>query len=336
MARFKREFEEEYGSHSLPFVDNGYAQALDLAKKDLKFLLVILVSPEHDDTIPFIQEVLLAPEVAAFLNEPNHDIILWAGNILDSEAYQVSTGLKCTKLPTSVLIAHTPERGAATMSVMARIAGHVTPNEYVTQLRTVIDKHKAPLLAERAAREAQHFDRNIRQEQDNAYERSLARDRERVRQRKEAETAAATAEKEAAQRAAAADLHKANLRQWQMWRAANLEEEPTLSEEGSVRIGLKMPGTAQRITRRFRGAADIEEVYAFVECYGIHSSADVVGASPDPPTGFKHEYKFRIVSPIPRQIYSLEDGGSIMERIGKSGNLIVEPVVDEEDDEDVT
>lgn len=51
-ARFIREFEEEYGGQSegLPFFENGYAQAFDLAKKNLQFLLVVLISPEHDET----------------------------------------------------------------------------------------------------------------------------------------------------------------------------------------------------------------------------------------------------------------------------------------------
>lgn len=55
---------------------------------------------------------------------------------------------------------------------------------------------------------------------------------------------------------------------------------------------------------------------------------------PSPPNDFKHNYSFRIVSPIPRQVYSLEEGGSILERIGRSGNLIVEPITEEEDEED--
>ncbi|CAI4218260.1 unnamed protein product [Parascedosporium putredinis] len=52
-SRFKREFEEEYGPNELPWFEGGFAQAQDLAKKDLKFLLFVLVSPEHDETEAF-------------------------------------------------------------------------------------------------------------------------------------------------------------------------------------------------------------------------------------------------------------------------------------------
>ena len=67
-ARFMREFEEEYGvTHgTLPFHEGGYAQAFDLAKRDLKYLLVVLLSPEHDDTAPFVRDTLLSPDSVSY------------------------------------------------------------------------------------------------------------------------------------------------------------------------------------------------------------------------------------------------------------------------------
>ena len=127
-ARFAREFEEEYGAHSLRFFENGYAQAYDLAKKDLKFLLVILISPEHDDNSIFIRETLLAETTVNYLNDPLNNIILWAGNVQDSEAYQISNALNCSKFPFSALIAHTPQDSASTMSTIARITFLLRPS----------------------------------------------------------------------------------------------------------------------------------------------------------------------------------------------------------------
>jgi FAS-associated factor 2 len=45
-------------------------------------------------------------------------------------------------------------------------------------------------------------------------------------------------------------------------------------------------------------------------------------------------YKFRLVSPMPRTVYGIEEGGTIGDRIGRNGNLIVEPIRKEDDDED--
>ncbi|KAK0320506.1 hypothetical protein LTR82_008621 [Friedmanniomyces endolithicus] len=84
-ARFIRDFETEYNlsphSNTLPFAESGYAQAFDQAKRDLRFLLVVLLSPEHDDTAQFVRDTLLAPEIVAFLNDSaKHELVLWAGS----------------------------------------------------------------------------------------------------------------------------------------------------------------------------------------------------------------------------------------------------------------
>jgi FAS-associated factor 2 len=329
-ARFKREFEEEYGHHSLPLFDGGYNQALDLAKRDLKFLLVILISPEHDNTSNFTRDTLLSPDVSSFINDPANNIILWGGNVQDSEAYQASTQLRCTKFPFSALIAHTPRQGPNTMSTVARLAGYMPPRTYVAKLQSAIATYSEQLDTVRAARTAQQLERTLRQEQDTAYERSLTQDRERARLRREAEAAVAAAQKKAAEEAVAAENYAKNLRQWKLWRAATLTPEPDADSKDSIRIGLRFPKSAERVTRRFCADASIEELYAFVECYEVLKQEGVLENIREP-IGFKHEYGFRLVSPMPRIMYSLEEGGSIRERLGKSGNLIVEPTVEEDE-----
>jgi FAS-associated factor 2 len=327
-ARFKREFEEEYGPNTLPFFDGGYAQARDLAQRDLKFLLVVLMSPEHDVMSTFVQDTLLSPEVTGFLNDPANNTILWAGNVQDSEAYQVSNGLRCTKFPFSALITHTPREGSTAMSTVARLAGYMPASTYVAKIQSAIVTYSEQLASVRSARSAQQFERSLRQEQDSAYERSLAQDRERARQRREAEAAAAAEEKKAAEAAAAAESYAAKLDQWKRWRAAHIDPEPGSEAPNTVRIGLRMPESAERVTRKFGADASIEELYAFVECYETlkqGSSSEKVSK----PEDFEHRYGFRLVTPMPRTVYGLEEGGTIGQRIGKSGNLIVEPILED-------
>ena len=325
-ARMKREFEEEYGSNNLSFYEGGYAQALDLAKKDLKFLLIILMSPEHDDTTSFIRDTLLSSEVQAFINNPANDIILWAGDVRDSEAYQVSTALTCNKFPFTALVAHPPQISSTAMSIITRLTGPMPASTYIAKLQNAITAHTEQLATVRAARSAQNFERNLRQEQDSAYERSLAQDRERARLKREAEAAAAQEEKRALEKAEAAATLAQKKAQWRQWRAMTIPAEPSPDSKDVVRIALKMPEAA-RITRRFRGSAAIEELYAFVECYDlVKDGTDVEGDSK--PTGYEHKYDFRLVSTLPRVVYEPEEGGTIVERVGKNGNLIVEPITD--------
>ena len=174
----------------------------------------------------------------------------------------------------------------------------------------------------------------MRQEQDSAYERSLAQDRERARVKKEAEAAAAEEERrEKAEAEAAETLAKVKL-QWRKWRASRIEPEPSADTKDVVRIAIKMPEhlEAARVTRRFKGQDDIEKLYAFVECYEFLSD-ESVSTEVSKPEGYKHEFDFRLVQTLPRVVYEVAEGGTIGERVGRSGNLIVEQIKPDEDEE---
>lgn len=321
-SRFKREFEEEYGPNDLPWFEGGFAQAQDLAKKELKFLLFVLISPEHDDTESFIRETLLTQQVVSFINDTNNGIILWGGNVLDSEAYQVSTEYNCTKFPFSGLVCLTPKHGSTRMGTVKRIVGPIPPPKYVSELRSAIEKYSPELIAVKSERVARDAARNIRDEQDSAYERSLAQDRERARRRREEAAEAAEAERRAAEEAEAS-ARKAELREkWRLWRAGRIEVEPEAGTKGAVRIALKMPERAggQRVVRRFKGEAPMEELYAFAECHDLLSDAKDGAEEPE---GYTHEYDFAIASVMPRKVYEAS-AEAMRDVIGSSGNLIVE------------
>ena len=333
-ARFIREFEEEYGSQSnqgLPFFESGYAQAFDLAKKNLQFLLVVLTSPEHDETASFVHDTLLSPDVVEFIRNPANNVILWAGNVQDSEAYQVSVALSCTKFPFTALIVHMPQVSSTAMGIATRISGPTPPAQFIAKLKAAMQQHTAQLDRVRGQRAEQQATRNIREQQDSAYERSLATDRERARKKKEAAELAAREEKEALARSHAIEQYTQNLARWRKWRASTLLSEPGPEVKDAVRISLRMP-SAERVVRRFAHDAHIEELYAFVECYDVLSNSPSEKA--DEPEGFEHQYKFQLVSPIPREVFELKQGGTIKQRIGRSGNLIVERTDLVDDDEE--
>ncbi|KAH0547843.1 hypothetical protein FGG08_000101 [Glutinoglossum americanum] len=331
-ARFIREFEEEYGSSEIPFLECGYAQALDRAQKNLEFLLVILISPEHDDTSSYVRETLLSPEVVDFIKNPQNNIIVWAGSVQDSEAYQVSTALNCTKFPFTALIAHTPRTGSTAMSAVARLAGPMPPATFIAKLQNSIAQCSEPLERVRVARATQQADRDLRASQNAAFERSLAQDRERTRLRREAEAAKELAEREARERAETEERRLRNLEQWRKWRAGLLRPEPGPDVKDATRVSLKMP-SGDRVVRKFAPDTDVEELYAFVECYDSlnpgSASADLTVKQPE---NFEHNYGFRLIDPLPpRRVLDLETGGTVKDRIGRSANLFVEEDVGEED-----
>ncbi|KAG9533114.1 UBX-domain-containing protein, partial [Aureobasidium melanogenum] len=334
-SRFIRDFEEEYNvePNTIPFFENGYAQAFDLAKRDLKYLLVILLSPEHDDTAPFVRDTLLSPQIKEFIQNHVSDMIVWAGSVQDSEAYQVANALNVTKFPFTGLIVHTPSVSSTSMSLIARVAGPVSPSEFLAKMQDAMQKRDQELEGARRQRSEQQASRSLREEQNSAYERSLAQDRERARQRKEAEAARQKAESEERERAEAKARKAQNILQWRKWRAQSLPQEPASTVSDVVRISVRMP-SGERVIRKFGADAPLEELYAFVECYDIMQSDELaLEKDVSEPNGYSHEYEFQLVSPMPREVYSLEQGGTLKSRVGRSANLMVEKLI-EEDDED--
>jgi FAS-associated factor 2 len=335
-ARFRREFDEEYEGNGLSFFEGGIAQAHDIAKRDLKFLMVLFMSPEHDDTESFIRNTLLAPEVVEFINDPANNIILWGGNILDSEAYQAATEYACTKYPFSALVCLTPNEGSTRMGIVKRLVGLMPPSTYLSELQAAMEKYGADLNRVRAERAAQDFARTLRDEQDSAYERSLAIDRERAREKKQAAEAAAAAEKRALAEAEAAAERAEKRRQWKSWRAPRILPEPPASDRKVVRVALKMPEGlgGERIVRRFAQDVTVEELYAFVECQDILRGETLEEEKVEKPDGYEHKYEFRIASTLPRVVYEPSTTSTMLETIGKSGNLIVEELSDDEDEDE--
>ncbi|KAF9890374.1 hypothetical protein FE257_006042 [Aspergillus nanangensis] len=333
-ARFIREFEEEYESNSIGFLENGYNMALEKAHRDMKFLLVVLLAPEHDDTSDWVRDTLLSQEVTEFVNDPQNDVLVWGGNVQDSEAYQVSNSLRCTKFPFAAVIVHTPGVSSTAMSVVSRISGTTSPTEFVEKLRTAISQNREPLERIRSTRAEQQASRSLREEQDSAYERSLAIDRERARQRREAEAARQREEQEAAERAVAEEKRIHDLGLWKQWRAQNIAEEPSADLKDAVRISIRLP-SGERVIRRFAPDTEIEELYAFVECYDLMTELQEKTTLVEKPKGIEHHYGFRLVSPMPRTVYDVEAGGLIREKVGRGGNLLVEPIDDDSDEEEV-
>ncbi|KAI4722269.1 UBX-domain-containing protein [Aureobasidium sp. EXF-10727] len=334
-ARFIRDFEEEYNvePNTIPFFENGYAQAFDLAKRDLKYLLVILLSPEHDDTAPFVRDTLLSPHLKDFIQTHASDMIVWAGSVQDSEAYQVANALNVTKFPFAGLVVHTPSVSSTSMSLIARVAGPVPPTEFLTKMQDAMQKRDQELEGARRQRAEQQASRSLRDEQNSAYERSLAQDRERARQRKEAEAARREAEREEKERAEAKARKAENILQWRKWRANSLPQEPAPTVSDVVRISVRMP-SGERVIRKFGADAPLEELYAFVECYDILQNNELASEKDvTKPSGYSHEYEFQLVSPMPREVYGLDQGGTLKSRVGRSANLMVEKLV-EGDDED--
>jgi FAS-associated factor 2 len=84
-SRFVRDFEERYGPHHVKFEERGYADVAKHVKENLLFLVVILISEEHDDTAPFCRDTLGDEGLKEWLQ--SNECIVWGGNVADAEAH---------------------------------------------------------------------------------------------------------------------------------------------------------------------------------------------------------------------------------------------------------
>ncbi|KAK9429609.1 hypothetical protein V1505DRAFT_313270 [Lipomyces doorenjongii] len=360
-ARFIRDFEEEVGkSDVLTFFEGGYTQALDQAKRELRFLIVLLQSDEHDDTTKFNKEVLANPDVAKFMKE--HDIILWGGNVRESEAYQVANALSCTRYPFLGVIAHTPASTShpSAMSIHARLQGYMPASSLLANLNTAISRHEPILGRIRAERSEQEAARAIRAAQDSAYEASLAADRERERVREEQERI----ERERAEEQERIEQEKRNLEArkeaYKKWRAGQIKSQ-MVEFVGApppgvkvARISIRLTSGDRIVTRFLADKQSIEDVYAFVECYDLlyppaesltphllaESTPSAVASEATPlekPENYTHTYKFNLVSPMPRFVLPVDNNKLLSDEktLWPNGNLIVEEVEEYDDDGEV-
>ncbi|VDN08859.1 unnamed protein product [Dibothriocephalus latus] len=72
-----------------PFFEGTYAQALQEAKRSLRFLIVYLHCSSHEDTEEFCRQTLQNPVTLAFLNNTEQSIF-WACDINSPEGYRTS------------------------------------------------------------------------------------------------------------------------------------------------------------------------------------------------------------------------------------------------------
>merc|ERR1719242_461291 len=163
VVQFCREFDETYGATHPPFTRLGYYQALEEAKRDLRFLLVYLHCEDHQDTDRFCREVLSSQTVIQQIQDLN--ILFWSCSVRRAEGYRVSQALRENSYPFLAMIVLRQHR----MVVVGRQEGFITSDRLVTWIQTTVTDYEAFIVAARVEREERNLDREIREEQEAAF-----------------------------------------------------------------------------------------------------------------------------------------------------------------------
>ncbi|KAI8598366.1 hypothetical protein EDD21DRAFT_309492, partial [Dissophora ornata] len=216
----------------------------------------------------------------------------------------VATTLQTVRYPFIGLIAlsqPTAGSSATKMVLIDRIEGPSTAEQIIQRLSQQVTRQSTALEHLRAERRERELAREIRQQQDDAYEQSLRADREKARQKTEAREAAERQKLEQerieAERVSALERKERHLK----FLFENLPEEPAAGESGCARLSFKL-WNGERVIRRFRGTEPIEHIYVFVETIEFRESGSKASSQTkaEEHVSYTHEYDFVLISPFPR------------------------------------
>jgi len=266
VRRFYKEFEDQYGVDHPPFFTGSYAQVLEEAKKELKFLLIYLHSEEHQDSDRFCVNTLCNPQVVDYVK---NNFLFWACSVSRPEGYRVSEALRESTYPFLAVIVLRQNR----MVVVGRQEGNIEPAPLVEWFEKTVRDYEAFIVAARADRDERNFNREIRSEQEAAFEETLRQDQElesrRVEeeQRQQAEEEERQRAEEEARRTLEAEHQRKNeIARQKLELVSEIPEEPDHSSAEAIRILIKLP-EGQRLERRFLSTHSLKHIYYFVFCH---------------------------------------------------------------------
>ena len=329
-----------------PFVAMPYSDALRQSRNDIQILMVVLTSRVHSEHEFFCKHVLTDPSLVRMLHSP--DLLVWGGDIYDREAFRVSALLEATTFPFVAFIAlqprHSRSRGRIVPhpTVLSRLEGSpqtvLSASSICAHIRDVLLPRTNAYLHElRSEQRLREMDRELREEQNRAFENSCLRDQERAIQKRAENERKLEQESQRASEENMLALLEAQKAQWRAWaRAYLVPREPDLGVTPVIRINVKLPD-GRNLQRRFFPSDTLEQLYAYIDTLDV-CTEDVPVSTP---RNYSHTYDFHLVQTYPRRVLPLEHATSPLQDVdglGPSANLIVEASLprnlDEDDDEE--
>lgn len=250
VLKFIQDYNSKFPSHPV-FYQGTYAQALNDAKRELKFLAVYLHSETSSpqvqagvtETTSFCRNTLSNADVIEYVNR---NMLLWGCDVTSPEGYRVSHSINARSYPLMVIIALRDNK----MTVMGRMEGDCTPEELLIRMRRVVGDNERWLNAARHDRLERNMTQTIRAQQDVAYEQSLKADQEKEKKRQ------AEREKQQQLEREIQAEHEAEERRLDLKERLRTElvhqvpSEPAEEAANAISIVFKLPN-GMRITRRF-------------------------------------------------------------------------------------
>ncbi|KAM7351331.1 fas-associated factor 2 isoform 1-T2 [Cochliomyia hominivorax] len=257
---FINSYRERYPEHPV-FYQGTYAQALNDAKQELRFLLVYLHKDptKNPDVESFCSQTLGNRAVIDFINR---NTLFWGCDVASPEGYRVSHSINARSYPIMVLIGLRANR----MVIMGRFEGDCIADELVNRLQSVINSNDVWLSQARADRLERNLTQTLRQQQDEAYRQSLRADEEKERLRQLEREREREAEEALERERQAAERRKEEIAQLKLDMAEQVPAEPPADAPNAISVVFKLPNGA-RIERRFLLTNSLTDVSNYLFCH---------------------------------------------------------------------
>jgi len=257
VASFIRDYDQTYGSQHPTFYVGTYSQALNEAKKELKFVIVYLHGSEHQDTERFCRETLSDPEVIQFIND---NCLFWACSVNSAEGYRVSQSLRENTYPFFAVVVQREYR----MTVVGRIEGLVSSQVLLERLQAIMSDNEAYLVVARAERQERNLTQALRQEQDEAYLESLRADQQKEENKRRQRLLEEERLRELQQQEEDQQNKQQELIQRKLDAVNFVPDEPSAETSGCCRILVRLPN-GLKFERRFqRTVHTLKDLYYFI------------------------------------------------------------------------
>eukprot|EP00762_Andalucia_godoyi_P005314 ANDGO_06717.mRNA.1 Plant UBX domain-containing protein 10 len=294
---FTAYFERNFGRVHPIFYPGSSERAIMESERTSKLLFIYLHSPSHADTSAYCREVLGNPDIVQLLN---NNFICWGGNIQDADGYALASHLLVDGYPFVAVISVGHVNQSIQMQVLARVSGYTTAAVLAEGLQRVLEEHSSLQAAVVASQEEQSSARQLREEQDRAYEAALQADLQR--QEEERRTERILREEQERQR-----REETQRQQVEEQRATRVQDFKsrcaalTPNQDGVCVLRIRMPNGPLQITVKQSETMDI--VYDFAAHEGkVLAGANFCLCTNIPPAEYGREKLVRDVTQGAKQV----------------------------------
>lgn len=326
--RFIRNFDERIGNTSIPdqdtnrvdnnetdaittprpdFLECAYSHSMLMVKKDVRWLLCYIESSQNSECVDFTHDVLIHPKFLRFVKRRN--ILMWGGDVADTEAYFACNQFNITKLPFLGFMCMTVnqiptssgmQQSPPVFSLVSKIQGYKDLNSILKKLDKAYKKYNPGVIRIQ----------NLSLESANM---TIV------------DPMGTTGTTHVNRSRTQANIAESTL-QWRQWRKSQLVPVSNDADE-YTKIAIKTPDGSRQVIKINRSCS-LEEIYATIECTILNDIEIDDNSIYERPVEFTHEYKFNIFTVFPREHIVADSNTLIVDTpaIFPSGNIVVIPV----------